>query len=41
LRAALDLPQGQVFLRVAVHDLISDRVGSLEIPLTIAPKANP
>jgi hypothetical protein len=39
LRATLDLPSGQVFLRVAVHDLLSDRVGSLEIPLTIAPMA--
>jgi VWFA-related protein len=31
----LDLPRGEVFLRIAVHDLASDHVGSLEIPLHV------
>jgi hypothetical protein len=32
----IDLPAGQVFLRVGVHDLISGRIGTVEIPLRIA-----
>ena len=38
VRLALDLPPGQGFLRIALHDLSVDRAGSLEIPLTVAPK---
>ncbi len=32
IRLALDLPQGHSFLRIAVHDLVSGRAGSLEVP---------
>jgi VWFA-related protein len=31
----LDLPAGHVFLRVAVHDLLSNRMGSTEFPLNV------
>jgi hypothetical protein len=33
----IDLPAGEVYLRAAVHDLTSDRVGSVEIPLIVKP----
>jgi VWFA-related protein len=36
VRFALDLPTGQVSLRIAVHDMGSGRAGSLEVPLVIA-----
>jgi VWFA-related protein len=36
VRMALDLPAGEQSLRIAVHDIIGVRVGSLEIPLTVA-----
>jgi VWFA-related protein len=32
----IDLPAGQVYLRIGVHDLISGRIGTAEIPLQIA-----
>ncbi len=32
----IDLPAGQVFLRVGVHDMISGRIGTVEIPLQVA-----
>jgi VWFA-related protein len=32
IRLALDLPQGNVFLRIAVHDLLAGRAGALEVP---------
>jgi hypothetical protein len=32
----LDLPAGHIFLRVAVHDLLSNRMGSTEFPLNVA-----
>jgi hypothetical protein len=32
----IDLPTGRVYLRVVVHDLDSTRIGSTEIPLTVA-----
>jgi hypothetical protein len=35
----IDLPAGEVYLRAAVHDLNSDRVGSIEIPMTVKAKA--
>jgi hypothetical protein len=35
-RIALDLPAGQMFLRIMVYDLAAARVGSLEMPVTIA-----
>ncbi len=31
----IDLPAGEVYLRAAIHDLTSDRVGSIEIPLMV------
>ena len=31
----IDLPAGEVYLRAAIHDLTSDRVGSVEIPLMV------
>jgi VWFA-related protein len=33
----IDLPAGEVYLRAAVHDLNSDRIGSVEIPLLVKP----
>jgi VWFA-related protein len=38
VRIALDLPAGQVSLRIAVHDMGTGRAGSLEVPLAIAAK---
>ena len=32
----LDLPAGRLFLRVAVHDLSSNRIGSTEFPIYVA-----
>lgn len=37
-RLALEMPAGQDFLVVAVHDLNSTRVGSIEIPVTVKKK---
>jgi hypothetical protein len=41
----IDLPPGETFLRVGVLDSVSDKVGTLEIPLTVPKKlarpANP
>ena len=34
----IDLPAERVYLRVAVHDLVSGRIGSTEIPLTVERK---
>ncbi len=34
----LDLPPGEMFLRVGVLDGVSDKVGTLEIPLTVSKK---
>jgi VWFA-related protein len=36
IRAELDLPAGQGFLRIAIHDIAADRAGSLEVPVTVA-----
>jgi VWFA-related protein len=36
LHQEIDLPAGDIFLRIGVHDLISGRIGTLEIPLQIA-----
>jgi VWFA-related protein len=38
IRLALDLPVGQVSLRIAVRDLAAARAGSLEIPMTVEAK---
>jgi VWFA-related protein len=32
----IDLPAGEAFLRIAVHDLSSDRVGALEVPVQVS-----
>jgi VWFA-related protein len=34
-RLIIDLPEGDVSLRIVVHDLKADRAGSLEVPLTV------
>jgi VWFA-related protein len=34
----IDLPAGEIFLRVGVLDGVSDKVGTLEIPLTVSKK---
>ena len=36
IRLPLDLPAGQFFLRIAVHDLAAGRVGSLEVPVSVS-----
>lgn len=38
LHQELDVPAGEVYLRIAVHDLLSDRIGSVEIPLPASNK---
>jgi hypothetical protein len=38
VRLALDLPAGQISMRIVVHDLVAGRVGSLEIPLAVESK---
>jgi VWFA-related protein len=35
-RLAIDLPQGRLTLRIAVHDLAAGQAGSLEVPLSVA-----
>ncbi len=34
----IDLPAGEVFLRIVVHDLGGAKAGATEIPLTVAKK---
>jgi hypothetical protein len=36
LRALIDLPAGEVYLRVAVRDIGAAKVGSLEVPVMVA-----
>jgi VWFA-related protein len=31
----IDLPSGQIYLRVAVHDILSNRIGSMEFPIRV------
>jgi hypothetical protein len=38
LRGALDLPAGQISLRIAVYDPATVRVGSLEVPVSVVAK---
>jgi VWFA-related protein len=38
LHQELDVPAGEVYLRIAVHDLSTDRIGSVEIPLQVLEK---
>lgn len=35
MRQEIDLPSGPVFLRIGLHDLLSGRIGTLEIPLKV------
>jgi hypothetical protein len=39
LHQEIDIPNGEVYLRLGVHDLATDRVGSIEIPLRVSDKA--
>ena len=39
LHQEIDIPTGEVYLRLGVHDLATDRVGSIEIPLRVSDKA--
>ncbi len=40
IRSAMDLPLGKkVYLRVAVHDLVTDKIGAFEIPLDVTTDA--
>jgi VWFA-related protein len=39
LHQEIDIPTGEVYLRLGVHDLTTDRVGSIEIPLRVSDKA--
>lgn len=36
IRRKLELPLGRVFLRVGVHDLERDKVGAIEMPITVS-----
>lgn len=36
VRMEIDLPEGQLWLRIAVHDLSAGRAGSMEVPLRVA-----
>ncbi len=35
LREEIDVPQGEIYLRLAVHDLFNDQLGSLEVPIGV------
>jgi VWFA-related protein len=35
LHEEIDLPAGEIYLRVAVRDMVRDRIGSMEIPLRV------
>jgi hypothetical protein len=37
----LDLPPGEMFLRIGILDRVSDKVGTTEIPLTVTRKSAP
>ena len=37
----LDLPPGEMFVRVGILDGVSDKTGTLEIPLTVTKKSDP
>ncbi|MFY9744716.1 MAG: VWA domain-containing protein [Acidobacteriaceae bacterium] len=36
LHQEIDLPAGKTYLRIGVHDLMSGRIGTVEIPLTVS-----
>jgi VWFA-related protein len=37
----LDLPPGDIFLRIGIHDITASRIGTLEIPVAVTKKADP
>ena len=37
----LDLPPGDIFLRIGVHDVTADHIGTIEIPLAVTRKPGP
>jgi len=42
LHEEIDVPKGEAWLRVAVHDLMTDHVGSFEVPLAVpSPQPKP
>ena len=41
LTQAIDLPAGEVFLRVGILDSVSDKTGTMEIPLSVTRKSTP
>jgi len=40
LLQGIDLPLGEIFLRVGILDGVSDKTGTIEIPLTVTRNAN-
>jgi hypothetical protein len=36
IKTGIDLPPGKVYLRLGVHDLATDKIGALEVPLDVA-----
>ncbi|MGA8343047.1 MAG: hypothetical protein WB781_14015 [Candidatus Sulfotelmatobacter sp.] len=36
LHQEIDVPTSEVYLRIGVHDLSTDRIGSIEIPLPVS-----
>ena len=38
LKQALEIPSNAAWLRLVVHDLVGDHIGSIEIPLPLAPQ---
>lgn len=41
LKQSLEIPGNAAWLRLVVHDLIGDHIGSIEIPLPLAPETQP
>jgi hypothetical protein len=39
LHPEIDVPTGEVYLRIGVLDLSTDRIGSIEIPLQVSDRA--
>jgi hypothetical protein len=40
ITGAIDLPPGKVYLRVGIHDLAADKIGSFEIPVDVPKDAS-
>jgi VWFA-related protein len=41
LKQSLEIPNNAAWLRLVVHDLVGDHIGSIEIPLPLGPEAQP